>query len=193
VRVKPANPGGLQVAGAGNEIFSGGSDTGVDRLAPAPEVPNPQALRAPPPKPAPAPAIAAAKPAAPVAAPKPAVATAPIVQAASRPAVAAESEAHPVPVQDRHAATAGERLAPHSTLVQLAALSSEEAAKTEWHNLSRRMPDLLAGHQPSISKIERSGHIFWRVRTGGFTDPAQANSFCARVRAKGSSCAVADF
>lgn len=196
VRVKPANPGGLQVAGAGNDIFSGGSDTGVDKLAPAAEVPNPQALRAPPPppKPAPAPAATAAagKPAV-VAAPKPGVTAAPIVQAASRPAVVAESESHPAPAQEKHAATASERVAAKSALVQLAALSSEEAAKTEWHNLSKRMPDLLAGHQPSISKVEHSGHTFWRVRTGGFTDTAQATSFCARVRAKGSSCAVADF
>ncbi|HEY3847895.1 MAG TPA: SPOR domain-containing protein, partial [Acetobacteraceae bacterium] len=41
LRVKPVNPGGLQVAGAGNEIFSGGSDTDVEKLAPPPETPDP--------------------------------------------------------------------------------------------------------------------------------------------------------
>ena len=46
LKVKPANPGGMQVPGASNEIFSGGSDTDVEKLAPPPETPDPQGLRA---------------------------------------------------------------------------------------------------------------------------------------------------
>jgi hypothetical protein len=41
--------------------------------------------------------------------------------------------------------------------------------------------------------IDRDGHILWRVRTGGFSDSAQATVFCERVRAKGAGCSVADF
>src|SRR6185437_16242994 len=128
VRVKPVNPGGLQVAAAGNEIFSGGSDTTVGKLAPPPETPDLQALRAPPPpppvhKPAEAPVAAAIPPAAPKAA-------APVVQPA-KPTVAAATPA------DRHAASPPAH-AGKNPLVQLAALSSEQAARTEWDILARR-------------------------------------------------------
>ena len=197
VRVKPANPGGLQVAGAGNEIFSGGNDTTVDKLAPPPEVPDPQALKAVAPPPAPVlkpvetPALASAPPAP----PRPPAAA----DAAPRQAANADIAPKPAPVATAApAAAAADRhpAPPHAVkgpLVQLAALSTEPAAKVEWERLSHRLPDLLGGRQPAISKIERDGHTFWRVRTGGFSDIAQATVFCERVRAKGGGCSVADF
>ena len=46
IRVKPANPGGMQISGANEDIMSGGSKPGDGKLAPAPEAPNPQGLRA---------------------------------------------------------------------------------------------------------------------------------------------------
>ena len=75
----------------------------------------------------------------------------------------------------------------------MAALASEEAAKAEWQQLGHRLPDLFGHRQADISKIERDGHTYWRVRTGGFSDLAQATQFCERVRAKGAGCSVADF
>jgi hypothetical protein len=78
-------------------------------------------------------------------------------------------------------------------MVQLAALSSEESARTEWTQLTKKMPDLMSGRQPNYSRIEREGRTFWRVRTAGFADMAEARSFCDRVRAKGAGCSVADF
>ncbi len=78
-------------------------------------------------------------------------------------------------------------------MVQLAALSSEQAARDEWQRMTKRMPDLLGGRQPTYSRVEHDGHTFWRLRTAGFSDLAQAKAFCERVRAKGTGCAVADF
>ncbi len=80
----------------------------------------------------------------------------------------------------------------HTATVQLAALASEEAAHGEWQALTKRLPDLLGGRQPSYSRTERDGHTFWRVRTSGFTDAAQARGFCEKVRAKGVGCSVTD-
>ena len=195
LRVKPLNPGGLQVAAAGNEIFSGGSDTAVDKLAPPPETPNLQALRAPPP---PAPAPKPAEAAAPTTAPPPAPPQPLPIAAAPRPAVAAATVPTP-PKPTVAAGTLDHRVAPAAlhggkgALVQLAALSSEQAAKVEWDHLAKRMPDLLSGRQPALSKVEHDGRTYWRLRTGGFTDAAQATGFCERLRSKGATCRVADF
>ena len=172
MRVKPANPGGMQLA-PGDEIFAGGSggDTSTDKLAPPPETPDPQALR-PPPKSAPAPQAVPAP-----------VAVAP----ASGPAHVS-SEAAPSPV----GAAAKSAVSPpvDRTTVQLAALPTEEAAKQQWALLQHRLPDLLRGRDPAISKIGVDGRVWWRVRTGGFADPAAARGFCDQVHAKGGACDV---
>jgi len=206
IRVKPANPGGLQVPGADNTIFSSSGGNGGDKLAPPPQTPDLQALQAPPqpvqaPKPAepaklaaatplPPPAehaAEAAKPPATAAAPKPQVAIAaakPVRAAEGRPPGVVATEHRPGPP------TTG---ASHGALVQLGALSSEQAAHEEWGALAKRLPQFLLGKQPSVSKVERDGHTYWRLRTGGFADMAQATTFCLRMREKGASCSVADF
>ncbi len=88
---------------------------------------------------------------------------------------------------------ADKRPAANGAQVQLAAVHSEEAAKSEWQRLSKRMPDLLGQRRPAFSKTEHDGRTLWRVRTGGFADIPQASSFCEKLRAKGVGCSVADF
>lgn len=190
IRVKPDNPGGMQIAGANNEMLSGGSDSGTSKLAPAAETPDAQALRlqaAAPKQPEPQ--------AAPVVAPTPnPPAAAPII-AAAPPAVVAKPAPQPAkPVV--HAATPAQP-APtpvhgKGATIQLAALESEAAARAEWQMLQKRMPDILGGRQPSFSKTERAGKTWWRVRTTGFADPAQAKAACEKVRAKGGACSVTE-
>jgi SPOR domain len=200
LRVKPVNPGGLQVAGAGNDIFSGGSDTNVDKLAPPAETPDPQGLRAaPPPKPAPA---AVARGPLPVAAPQhplePATALASRTPAEPIAAVPKSVVAAVAPLAKPAEKSATTTAAEHGTggkgaLVQIAALSSEQAARAEWERLVKRWPELFGGHQPAFSRIEHGGQVLWRVRTGGFDGVTQATMFCERLRAKGGGCSVADF
>lgn len=182
IRVKPENPGGMKIDGAENDVFSAGADTGNARLAPAAETPDTKAWRS-----------ASAAPAA-VDAPPPAVLAPPAAtpqKAAALPVAAKPPVAVPpptkLPVAAAPPATSG-----HAATVQLAALASEEAAKGEWQTLSKRMPDLLGGHQPSYSRTERDGHTFWRLRTSGFSDAAQARGFCEKVRAKGGACSVTE-
>jgi hypothetical protein len=182
LRVKPENPGGMSVAGSNEEILSDGADGTVGKLAPASETPAPQNMQAAKP-----PVVASAPPPPPAAPPAPAPVAPPVVAAAP---VAKPPAAAPVHVT---AAESAHPMNGKGALVQLAALSSEDAAKVEWERLEKRMPDLLGKHQPAVSKFERDGKTFWRLRTGGFSDIAQATAFCEQVRAKGNGCSIAAF
>jgi hypothetical protein len=73
-------------------------------------------------------------------------------------------------------------------MIQLGALTSEEAARAEWDRIARRVPE-LAAFQPRVTKLEREGQApLWRLRAGGLTDAAAAKTLCEAVRAKGGAC-----
>ncbi|MBV9785547.1 MAG: SPOR domain-containing protein [Acidisphaera sp.] len=186
IRIKPANPGGMQVAGADEAILSGQANSAAAALAAPPEAPAPQALLAQQQAARPAP------PATPASAPAPE--TAPTAHGAP---IAAAPDTHPPPAAAPAPHATARQEVPagvgHPTGVQLGALDSETAARQEWDRLSRRMPDLLAGRHPSVIRADLGGRTLWRLRMGGFADVAQAAAFCERVRAKGAGCAVASF
>jgi hypothetical protein len=202
VRVKP----GMKIDGAENDVFSGGSDTADARLAPPSENPDTKALRTAEAPPAPvvampaptvlAPSPPAAKPAVAAiappaersAAPAATVVAAPAAKVAVAPPAKPAAAKPPASVVAAHAPASG-----HPALVQLGAFTSEEAARSEWQHMSKRMPDLLKGRQPVFSRYEREGHTYWRVRTSGFADVTQARTFCEHVHAKGGGCSVAEF
>ena len=197
IREKPLKAGGMKIEGAENDVFSGLSDAADAKLAPAAENPDTKAFRAveaPPAAPAdiaPAPLAVVAKlpPPLPAQVSQPAQAAKQAVIAKPAPMAKPAQLAKPdAPAAETHPAQSG-----HVAMVQLAALTSEEAAHTEWQLLSKRMPDLLHGRQPNYSRTERDGHTFWRVRTSGFADVAQARTFCEHVRAKAGACSVAEF
>ncbi len=229
IRVRPENPGGMQIDAAENDVFSGGGNVTAAKLAPPAETPNPNGLHDKPKPVAKATAASAgaasltasgpaeAKPAAVATQPaefQPSAQTKPaIVPSAARPAAppataakpadaeataerptipaatAAKPSTIPGPARDKVATAASA----HPAAVQLAALSSEQAAREEWQQMTKRMPELLNGHQPVFTHVEHDGHGFWRVRTTGFSDAAQARTFCEHVKAKGGNCSVADF
>jgi hypothetical protein len=198
VRAKPDNPGGMQVAGANDPILSGESGPQNDKLAPPPETPEPQALHtatptSPPPSPSattpePTPPAAATPPVA--AAPPPSSPEVPQAAPAAVPAAAPASAPRLTPVEHKAAPAPAQRGKPAE--VQLAAVSTEQAAKSEWNRLVKKFPE-LASHKPQMIKAERGGHAIWRLRTAGFSDTAQATAFCEHVRAKGGGCSVASF
>lgn len=205
MRVKPANPGGMQVAGTTTPILTGNQSSGAATLAPAPETPDLSALQSPPPAPTAATPGPAATPAvAPTdAAPAPPAAPTKLARTATpAPQVAANGLPLPPPQPPplRFASLAPLRVPPtvaagtgHATEVQLAALSSEDAANREWRSLQTALPGLFGQRQPLITKVNVDGHTFWRVRTGGFANIAAATEFCASVKAKGKSCTIASF
>lgn len=212
LRVKPENPGGLQVVGA-DEMGAGG----VERLAPAPEAPAPQALRAQVQQAGPARLPAGAAPPAPVApgaqvaasvAPAPGSSVSPLPDTPTREVPGGRAAADAAPRATLPGATlpsattptaaipaaAPHNALPHSTtMVQLAAVASEAAAQAEWQRLSRRMPDLLGERRPVVQRAEAGGHAVYRIRTGGFADLAEATGFCMKVKAKGAACTLASF
>ena len=197
LRVKPVNPGGLEVYGSDDSILSGAA-FGKEAMAPLPEVPAPQVLKAEEARDAAArlaetqPILALADAAAPQATVPQAAAT-----QATEPASLVVPTARPTPALPAPVArTAPPVLAPTfggATQVQLAALLTEEAAMSEWQRLAHKMPDLLASRRPAVSRTEREGKTFFRLRTGGFTDVAQATTFCQHVREKGVGCSIASF
>jgi hypothetical protein len=194
VKVRPAAPGGLVVPNQNETIFDRPGERRAEaaapagRLAPAPEAPQIERLReelaaAPAAVPSPA-APAATAPAAPSAA----VVPPRIAAARGTPAgasAAAPAPAGPVPSQT---ATVTSPAGPAGRArIQIGALGSEEAARTEWDRLVRRVPE-LAGRQPQISRFDREGQpTLWRLRTGGFADAAAARAACEAVRAKGAA------
>jgi len=186
VRMKPADPGGMQIPGLSADAGSAGDAAAPDKLAPAPEAPDPQALSHLRTAAAPQPPVAVSVPQAVGPAAPPAH---PVAATAVKPVAVAAAPASP----ERHAAPAVAHPAPGGTLVQLAAVGSEAAAKQEWERLAHRMPSVLGARRPVISKVDHDGHELWRVRTGAFTTEAEASEFCQTVRAKGAGCTVAAF
>ncbi|MFH5925724.1 SPOR domain-containing protein [Roseomonas xinghualingensis] len=219
-RVKPEDPGGLRVANQEERIFEsqrqgpsqGGASPQV-RLTPEPERPDVEALRqaaaraqqaataqAPAQPALPPPVLPDAAPirppmlnpslgqqAAPAATPAPAEQPEqPVQQQAQQQAPVQAISPPPMP------AGAPAR-APARTgrfVVQLGAVSSEEAARGEWVRLQGRIPE-LAGYQPQITRVDR-GDLppLWRIRATGLPDAAAAKSLCDSAKTKSAPCAV---
>ena len=183
VRVRPDNPGGMQVAGAEEQIMGGAGSGQADTMAPPPEVPQPQVLRA---------QIEAARQPAPVPPPAQPVSLSAAPAPLPAPAISALPErrvAVPAPAQRAAAAPA----AVGGLQVQLAALGTEAAAMAEWQRLAKLMPDLFASRRPDVQRADRDGKTYFRLRTGGFTNVAQATGFCTQIKAKGAGCSIASF
>ena len=210
VKVKPDNPGGMQVTT--QSALLGGNGSGADaNLAPAPEVPDPEALAAAATQEqAPStPVVIATSPPAPAGTSmaKVTAAPAPAVIVPSVPEMPAPSTAHQtamiVPPPSAAAAAVHNltqemsppvKPASHGHVrVQLAALDSQEAALHEWDRLTHSMPTLFDGRRPIFAEAHINGHTFWRVRTAGFGSVDEAARFCTDVRAQGAACTVALF
>ncbi|WP_257997597.1 SPOR domain-containing protein [Komagataeibacter saccharivorans] len=157
VRVKPADPGGMQILGAADGMPA---DGGVMRLSPPPEQPQPDAMArqygqnagpdaAHPADAATAPEATPTPPAppagAPPAAPSPAAQEAPEPEAAAPPPSRSVAEA-PSPAATLPPPASGEAGEGSGAYgVQLAALDSQAAALKSWNSLSSRYPRHFRG------------------------------------------------
>jgi cell division septation protein DedD len=72
--------------------------------------------------------------------------------------------------------------------VQIAAFQSEQAARNAWSTYQERFPEILSGQRLLLQNAEVDGQMYWRVRTGPFTDRASAQAVCDRLKAREQSC-----
>lgn len=196
-KVKPANPGGLRVDGAGPVAQQTGTGGDIDSpldLAAIPEQPvtgagsgQPAPVPAPPAATVVRPAPTAAVPGRPAAAPAAPVATVP---AAPKLAAAPPPAAKPTPVPRPAAAPVAEvppAPAGGGSTIQLGAFSSEAKAKSAWKSLSSRF-GFLGAMTMAVSPVKSGDATLYRLRASG---GGSAAKLCAQLKVAGESCAVA--
>jgi len=189
-KTTPADPGGMQVANQGAEVFGtiqrGGQrplPQGTESILPAPEQPLPQAPPPPPEVPAatvtiPAPGLP--QPSA-AATPAPAHAQVPeLPRAAPQPPVQPATPASAPPA----AVAAG------TVRIQVGAHRDRPTAEQEWSRLSRRFPDVLGGLSPVYERADLGERgVFIRIQAG-LRDRAMAERACERLKAEKQVCAI---
>jgi hypothetical protein len=157
-------------------------------FAPAPEMPAPR----------PAPRTAAPPPPAASAALRPAQTEAPEPPPAAIPAATAPAP-RAAPIKPVRAPPPAAPLARTATLsapaagepvVQIGAFSSAALARKGWSDTAALMPGRMAGRTAKVEKADRDGKTFYRSYVGGFASKAQADGFCAALKAAGKSCIV---
>lgn len=78
------------------------------------------------------------------------------------------------------------------TFIQLGSLKSYDLAESEWERLSKKHDDILRKLKPVIQKIdlgEEQG-IYYRLRTGPFDGPEEANEVCSGLKEQKVGCIV---
>lgn len=208
----PVDPGGMKVPDRDKLVYDrmageGGEQTGgVERLLPPPETPiePPQVLEAQP-----APVQEAAKapePVQPVVSQAPTPAPPPAPTAAPEPPKAPVQIAEPKPapkIEPKPAPQVVSKPAPSSSfkatapagqgyLVQLSAVRTEQAAKSEWARLVKANPDVLGALESVIVRADLGDKgIFYRVRAGWFTSRAEAKAICDELATRNVGCLIA--
>ncbi len=79
---------------------------------------------------------------------------------------------------------------PSGPQVQLTASPTEAAARALWQRLEERYPAILAAHTPLVLRVDHGDQTFWRLRTAGFANAAEAHAFCGQLQANGAACVV---
>ncbi len=218
VKIRPDDPGGLNVPHTNIEVFNAGRDPrgagagsaaapGREVLLPPPETPLPKPVPAPPPIPA-AVILTPAAPSivAPSTAPEP---VAPI------PALSGVASAVPYPaplpppaaptarsLQPSLAAGAGfgaptslQASRPAASAgafrIQVGAMRTEEEARQAWESFRRKHGDIAGGKTMSISRVELAERgVFFRVYAGPLADRDAARDACAKLVRAGTGCLV---
>ncbi|MGE4527674.1 MAG: SPOR domain-containing protein [Rhodospirillaceae bacterium] len=202
VKVRPADPGGLEVPNQDklvyNRVDQNAVKPEVEHLLPQPAQPKDLPKVPPADKLGDGMAPLPAAPALPEAV-KPVetakVTPPPAAKPAEAPKSAPKAEAaKPAPVAKAEAAKPAAAPAKAGTgawQVQLAALREEASAQTEWTRAVKKAPELgKLPHQVIRADLGAKG-VFYRLRAGDFANREQADALCDGLKAKGVGCVVA--
>ncbi len=74
--------------------------------------------------------------------------------------------------------------------VQIGAVGSPQLADKTWNEAVAAAPGLAAGKGKGVELVEKGGKTLYRTSVTGFATRAQAQAFCARLRAAGKACFV---
>lgn len=192
-KVKPEDEGGIQVANQDATVLDPNAGEGQPEvLMPPPEEPIVPA--APPAPTAPeteqtAPGQTAPEQTAPEqTAEVPAETPAP---APEQPVASAEPAAAPPSPPPAEAPAPAPAVAAGDFLIQLASLTSREAAQTAWAGLQKKHPTLLSDMSLYVQEAEVTGKgTFYRVQAGPLPNKATADDLCAQLKAQKQDCIV---
>jgi hypothetical protein len=173
----PEQPGARPVAPAQNAALPAAAPAGAPlATAPLPVTPLPV-------KPLPVKPLAATAPAA---QPKPA---APV--AVKAPPVAKSVAAKPVETKPAVAkAAATPPAAKGNVYIQIGAFSTAALADKGWSDIAKAFPKPMAGKTKSVVPLQKDGATLYRTAIGGFGSKADADAFCASLKAAGKTCFV---
>jgi hypothetical protein len=176
-KVKPENPGGMEVPDRDKLIYTQKRAT-VEHLLPPPEKPMPRP--------------SAASAAAPSGSPQPPPVTAAAGTANPAPQAQSQQPAGKLPAKVGSAATAAKPAAAqqtNGTRIQLASVRSEEAARQEWDRIRRANPDLLGSVSATFVRADRGDKgVFYGLQTAPIAD---ADRICGELKRRNIGCIIA--
>jgi cell division septation protein DedD len=189
VKEPPKDPGGMVVPGQDSVLLNRDAKGKPEELLPPPEAVK---QRPAPPRPPQSAATTAA-------APPPAVNASPSPSAVAQPPAAAPTSlapqvavTPPAPVAAPAPAAPKPAPAPAATgsyRLQLGALKSEEAAKTEWLKLQRQNADVLGKLSLSVSRVDLGAKgTYYRIQAGPVADEGRAAQDCAALKSRNVGC-----
>lgn len=116
-------------------------------------------------------------------APKP-VAVKPVEPKPAAAKPAAKTVAAPV------AAPVAAQAAKGKVSIQIGAFSSSALADKGWSDIAKAFPGPMAGKTKSVVPLQKEGATLYRTAIGGFASKADADAFCASLKAAGKTCFV---
>jgi hypothetical protein len=176
-KVKPENPGGMEVPDRDKLIYTQKRAT-VEHLLPPPEKPMPRP--------------SAASAAAPSGSPQPPPVTAAVGAANPAPQAQSQQPAGKLPAKVGSAAAAAKPAAAqptNGTRIQLASVRSEEAARQEWDRIRRANPDLLGSVSATFVRADLGDKgVFYGLQTAPIAD---ADRICGELKRRNIGCIIA--
>ena len=72
--------------------------------------------------------------------------------------------------------------------MQILATPYEDSICAIWDELAAESPELSDQAERSVRRVTSGGDLVFRLRAGALADRAEADAFCARLKAKGHDC-----